>query len=54
MRDCTKNDAWKLADDLTVAIFGLIKAVEKETGRLGAVVAAIASAVVLCLWSCGP
>ncbi|MGA2865234.1 MAG: four helix bundle protein [Verrucomicrobiota bacterium] len=35
-------------------LHGLIRAVEKETGRLSTVVAAITSAVVLCLWSRGP
>jgi hypothetical protein len=32
-------------------LHGLIKAVEKEAGKLSTVVAAITSVVVLCLWS---
>jgi four helix bundle protein len=35
-------------------LHGLIKAVEKETGKLSATIAAITSALVLCLWSRSP
>jgi hypothetical protein len=58
MRDYTKIEAWKLADDLTVLLYqitkaffacliGLISVVEKETGKLGKTIAAITSAIVL-------
>jgi four helix bundle protein len=52
----TEGDAERLNTQTKSAfacLHGLIKAVEKETGKLRAVVAAITSTVVLCLWSRG-
>lgn len=50
------SDAEPLAAQTRAAfacLHGLIRAVETETGKLSTVVAAITSAVVLCLWSRG-
>ena len=59
MRDFTKIEAWRLADDLTVAVYertrtfpreelnGSIKAVEKEAGGFSKLAATISSLLVL-------
>lgn len=49
MRDYTKIDAWKLADDLTVAIYERTRTFPKETGKVSTAIAKTTSVLTLSL-----